>query len=72
MSGFHCKYCGKLNIPSIDAYCNCEEQKLDNEAKRLLLSSIIMRDPIKRDGYTENRSNELDENEMWSAIDNGI
>lgn len=69
MSGFHCKFCGKLNIPSIDAYCNCEGQKLDLEAQRLLLSSIIMRDPVKREGYTETRSNELDENEMWSVID---
>lgn len=72
MSGYHCKYCGKVNMPEIEEFCNCEGQLAELSVQRDLIASIIMRDPVKREGYTETRSNEEDERAMWSAIDNVI
>ena len=41
----------------------------DKEERDNLVASIIMRDPVQREGYTETRSNEKDEEELWRMVD---
>jgi len=43
--------------------------KADKEERDALVASIIMRDPVQREGYTETRSNEKDEEELWRLVD---
>lgn len=65
MSGYHCKHCGKLNMPYDNGSC-CDAAR---EEHRDLVASVIMRDPVQREGCTEIRSNEKDEEELWGLLD---
>ena len=65
MNGYHCPHCGAIRHMRNIGYC-C---KADKEERDALVASIIMRDPVQREGYTETRSNEKDEEELWRLVD---
>ena len=65
MSGYHCEFCGAIrHIGAIGYCCKAAKEKDDS-----FVASIIMRDPVQREGYSETRSNEKDEEELWKMLD---
>ena len=65
MSGYHCKHCGAIRHIADIGYC-CKASQDEHEE---LFALILMRDPVQREGYTETRSNEKDEEELWRLVD---